>query len=168
MRLLLILSIFLLGVISCIADHPANFTPILSITLLSGFYIKKKYGFLLPISIMLTLYYFLPPTHMLLYGAMLIAYLLIYAAGFYFLKDNIGNVIYMSFLSSIIFFIISNFAVWLSGGYFQNLAGLLLCYEMALPFFKNTLISTIYFSTYFYIIYKFMNSYEKTYNEITT
>ena len=48
-------------------------------------------------------------------------------------------------VSSMVFFIITNFAVWTSGYYGFNLQGLLVCYTMAIPFFINTLASTLLF-----------------------
>ena len=45
-----------------------------------------------------------------------------------------------------IFFIISNFGVWLSGSYGYNINGLIDCYILAIPFFGNTMISTLIFS----------------------
>ena len=39
------------------------------------------------------------------------------------------------FLSAIIFFIITNFGVWLTGSYGFTPEGLILCYTMAIPFF---------------------------------
>ena len=60
---------------------------------------------------------------------------------------NILSRIFASFLGAIIFFIISNFGVWFSGGlYDHTLEGLMKCYIMALPFFTNTLLSTIIFT----------------------
>ncbi len=50
-------------------------------------------------------------------------------------------------IGSVIFFFISNFGVWLGGSYGYNLNGFLSCYLLALPFFGNTLVSTILFST---------------------
>ncbi len=41
------------------------------------------------------------------------------------------------------FFLVSNFAVWIGGGmYPMTPAGLVACYEAALPFYQNDLIST--------------------------
>jgi hypothetical protein len=53
-------------------------------------------------------------------------------------------------VSSVIFFLITNFGVWTSGWYGYDLQGLINCYVMAIPFFTNTLTSTILF----YIILK--------------
>jgi hypothetical protein len=41
------------------------------------------------------------------------------------------------------FFLLSNFAVWVGGGmYAHTVAGLAQCYTMALPFYRNDLVST--------------------------
>lgn len=54
--------------------------------------------------------------------------------------------------SSVSFFLVSNFAVWLAGNiaYPKTLAGLSACYLAALPFFRNDVISTLLFSTVFF------------------
>ena len=54
--------------------------------------------------------------------------------------------------SSVSFFLISNFAVWLAGyiAYPKTLAGLSACYVAAIPFFKNDVVSTILFSAVFF------------------
>ena len=45
-----------------------------------------------------------------------------------------------------LFFLVSNFADWLSSGMYPlNLAGLLACYGAGVPFFINTLLSTLLF-----------------------
>ena len=46
----------------------------------------------------------------------------------------------------LLFFIITNFGVWSLGTYGYTFEGLLLCYTLAIPFFGNTLISTLIFS----------------------
>jgi len=50
--------------------------------------------------------------------------------------------------SSFLFFLITNFGVWLTSGYYQkNIQGILSCYTMALPFFGNTLAGTLLYSS---------------------
>jgi hypothetical protein len=50
--------------------------------------------------------------------------------------------------SSVIFFIATNWAVWMfSGGYARDAGGLLKCYAAAIPFFKNTLIGDLFWTT---------------------
>ena len=54
----------------------------------------------------------------------------------------------------IVFFILSNFGVFLQGGYGYELKGFILCYTLALPFLGNSLISSIIFSFLIEVVYK--------------
>lgn len=47
-------------------------------------------------------------------------------------------------LASLLFFLVSNFGVWLSW-YPQNWQGFLTCYTLALPFYRNTLVGDLVF-----------------------
>ena len=59
------------------------------------------------------------------------------------LKTRISLVITGSFM----FFVMSNFGVWLTSSFYEkSLNGLFNCYVMAIPFYTNTLISTAMFS----------------------
>ena len=49
-------------------------------------------------------------------------------------------------IGAVIFFVITNFGVWSLGSYGYTIEGFISCYILALPFFGNTLISTIVFS----------------------
>jgi hypothetical protein len=49
-------------------------------------------------------------------------------------------------ISSISFFIITNFGVWILGGYPKTWTGLATCYTMAIPFFKNSLMGDFFYS----------------------
>ena len=71
----------------------------------------------------------------------------------YLSKSNGSNVVKFSFFGPIAFFINDNFGVWFTGGYPKNLEGLIACYTMAIPFFKNTLSSTIIFNAMVIAIY---------------
>ena len=85
------------------------------------------------------------------YSHILFVYLPLFLIIFLFFKMskkiNFKNLFVFGFGGSLIFFIISNFGVWLvTGLYEKNINGLITCYILAIPFFKNTLISTIVFS----------------------
>jgi hypothetical protein len=50
--------------------------------------------------------------------------------------------------TSVSFFAISNFAVWLTWNmYPHNLGGLAACYAAAVPFFRNDVVSNLLFTT---------------------
>jgi hypothetical protein len=56
---------------------------------------------------------------------------------------------------ALIFYILTNFGVWLSGTYGYSLVGLTNCYVLALPFFGYSIISTLFFSVIIESVYKF-------------
>jgi hypothetical protein len=62
-------------------------------------------------------------------------------------KINYKNLFVFGFFGSLMFYLISNFGVWVLGNlYEKNLNGLITCYYMAIPFFKNTVLSTFFYS----------------------
>ncbi len=60
-------------------------------------------------------------------------------------------------IGALIFFIVTNFGVWVSGAYGYSLSGFLTCYVLAIPFFGYSLISTIVFSSLIEAVYKLFN-----------
>tara|TARA_B110000967_G_scaffold161898_1_gene168235 strand:- start:2647 stop:3180 length:534 start_codon:yes stop_codon:yes gene_type:complete len=141
------LILILLMVFSRLIPHPPNFTPIIAVAIMSGYLFKNLY---LSISV---LFFSMIVGDMFIgfYSNMFFVYFpLFIIAYFCFFKNNkinAKNLFIYGVSSSLIFFIISNFGVWLSGGmYEKNIAGLINCYIMAVPFLKNTIISTVLFS----------------------
>jgi len=65
-------------------------------------------------------------------------------------KNNVLPTMFATALGSLVFFIVSNFGVWIGSGlYPQNLSGLLLSYEMGIPFYWGTLIGDLFFTAVF-------------------
>ena len=63
---------------------------------------------------------------------------------------------------AVIFFVTTNFGVWLIGSYGYTFSGLLTCYVLAIPFFTNTVISTIFYAIIIEIILSiFQRSFKK-------
>ena len=60
-------------------------------------------------------------------------------------------------ISALLFFMITNFGVWTSGFYGYSIQGFIECYILAIPFFTNTLISTIIFSILIELFYSFLS-----------
>lgn len=58
-------------------------------------------------------------------------------------------------IGACIFFLITNFGVWASGMYGYTPQGLYTCFTLAVPFFSNTVISTLFFSVAIETVYKF-------------
>ena len=77
--------------------------------------------------------------------------------GFFINKNKIGQIFIGSLAGAAYFFLISNFMVWIGGGwdinnqpYPRSFSGLMLCYTEALPFFKWSLLSTLVFNGIFF------------------
>lgn len=129
---------------------PPNFTPILAMGIFAGAVMTSfRMALILPLAAMLLsdLILGFHATMWAVYLCIGISSLLGYAIRN---KQNILSVAGVSIGSSVLFFLVTNFAVWLNSfegaGYTRDAAGLAFCYEMALPFFRNTLISTLVFS----------------------
>jgi hypothetical protein len=144
--------------------HPPNFTPVIAMALyLPIFFGLWSIPFLL-LAFAITDYFI--GFHSLLiwtWGSLALVGL------FSQYGKNILSRLFATFLGSIIFFIISNFGVWYSGGlYDHTLEGLIKCYIMALPFFTNTLLSTIIFALLieFIIFSKNLNLFPQLFKKI--
>ena len=58
---------------------------------------------------------------------------------------------------ALIFFLVTNLGVWVSGMYGFTIEGLITCYTLAIPFFAYSIISTLFFS---FLIEMFYKSYQ--------
>jgi hypothetical protein len=62
---------------------------------------------------------------------------------------TIGNVVIVTLFSSILFYLITNFAVWAFPGSFmmypKTWQGLMDCYIMGLPFYRNTALGDLFY-----------------------
>ena len=139
----LVLLIIIFGVTCRLIPHPPNFSPVTTIALFSGLnFTDKKIAFLVPILIL-----FLSD---LIIGISVIN-LFVYS-GFLavvFLGTRVRSIKFSNILlSSFIFFLISNFGVWVIG-YPKNIEGLLLCYSMAIPFFGYSIAGDLFFGYLF-------------------
>ena len=138
--------------------HPPNCTPIGAMTLFSGNKIQGFYSWLIPLGVMfitdLLLYFPLEQISLkafswmtpVIYGCFLLNVALgkLITPGRLILKISLYSVI-----CSTIFFMVTNFAVWLGSdgiSYPRSLGGLLLCYEMALPFYHYSMLSDLFFT----------------------
>lgn len=135
----LVLSLILLGIVSRFLPHIPNFTALVAISALSGRYLANRWiAAALPVVVMLLtdLFLGLHSTMFFIYGSMALISLL----SSLLLKDKITwlKVGIFSFSGSVLFFLISNFAVWfMDRMYPSTVAGLMSCFAMAIPFFEN-------------------------------
>ena len=147
--------ILILGIASRLLPHLSNFTPVLAIAFFGGVYLSQRWSLVLPILLMMV-------TDLIIgtYSGMMFNWIAIGLCAVFGwqLQKNKGvkNVLMFSFLSALVYFTVSNFGVWLVGGlYSLDAKGFVNCYVMALPFFRNTLISTVVYSVILVLGYEY-------------
>ena len=156
-------GLILILALSRLIPHPWNFTPVIAVAIMSGYFFRNiNFSYAIMLFSMLLADFFIGfYSHMLfVYSSLFLIVLIFFKIS---KKINYKNLFIFSFFGSVIFFLISNFGVWLVGNlYERNINGLIECYFMAIPFFKNTIISTLIFSYSSLIIYKSSNKYFAT------
>jgi hypothetical protein len=153
---MLALLMITFGFLSRIVVHTPNFSPVLSLALFGGAYLKGRQGIWVPLALMVLSDAFLGFHDTIAYtwGSILLISLI----GLY-LRDhkNWVNILSASLVSSVLFFLITNFGAFLSL-YPHTLAGLQQCYVLAIPFYRSTLVSTMGYSLVLFSLWEFLLS----------
>jgi hypothetical protein len=150
---MLAISLVLIGILLRFAPHSANFTPVAAIALFSGAYLNKRSALIVPLILMIASDAVIGMHNVVLFtwGAFFAITLL--GLGLQ-KKTSAVKVISFSLVSSLLFFAVSNFGVWLMGWYPRTTAGLVQCYTMALPFLRDFTASTLVYSAIFFGAYE--------------
>jgi len=132
---------------SRLIPHPPNFTPLAAIALFGGAtFGDKRAAFLVPLaglflSDLVLGFFALTPV---VYGS----FAMIVCLGFWIRgRRTAGRIAGATVAGAIMFFAITNFGVWaIDHLYPRTSAGLASCYIAAIPFFRNTLLSGLFYS----------------------
>ena len=147
-----------------VIPHPPNFTPVIALSLYLPFFFGLWSIPFFILGFALTDYFI--GFHTLLIwtwsSLALIGFLSQLA------KGRVTRVL-LAFTGALIFFITSKFGVWLTSSFYtHDFHGLINCYILALPFFTNTLISTMLFAGLFEFLFSsrffFLKSYIRKIN----
>jgi hypothetical protein len=154
-KLALALLLIALGVTARLLPHPANFAPITAIAIFGGAVLPRRLGVWVPVVAMV-----FSDVIIGLYSMIWVTwscYLIIAIVSSYWLrKPTVIRGAILTLASSVFFFIVTNFAVWLgSGMYVHTIAGLMRCYAMAVPFFRNTVFSDGLYTSVLFSLYAF-------------
>jgi hypothetical protein len=154
MILMLALFIITFGILSRVVVHADNFTPVLSLALLGGMYLKGRQAVLVPLALMI-----ISDLIIGFHGAMFFTWgsiVLISVLGLWLKgRKNVVSVLGGSIISAVIFFLVSNFGAFLVL-YPHTMVGLKQCYILAIPFFRGTFISTMAYSLAFWAGYEWV------------
>ena len=153
----------LIGVSLRLLPHAPNFAPIAAIALFGGVYLSRKTALILPIAVMMISDIFIGSYGIKLMVFVYVSFLICVLLGFWLKKHKKWQtVLGSSILSGIIFFILTNFAVWIfTPWYAKTISGIVQCYVMALPFFRNTLLGNIFYAGAFFGSYEIIRVWIK-------
>ena len=155
------ISLIIILAFARLIPHPPNFTPIIAVAIISGYFFKN---FNLSVLILLVAM-LISDLFIGFYENIIFVYLSLIFITFIFhkisSKINFKNLFIYGFAGSLIFFAVSNFGVWALGSpgaydiaYEKSLSGLIECYVLAIPFFGNTFLSTLIFAYPALFIYR--------------
>ena len=150
-KFLAVAGIILFAATMRIVPHYPNFTPIAAIALFGGAHLGKRWlAMIIPL-----LALFLSDLILGFHSFMLPVYasfaLVVLLGGL--LKQNIRMlpVVGASVSASMLFFIITNFAVWAGSPYYaKDVSGLIACYTYALPFLHTGLLGDLFYTGVFF------------------
>lgn len=152
---LVLSGLVIAGVLSRWLPHPPNFSPIMALALFAGaFFTQKKWAMAIPVVALL-----ISDLVLGFYNTIWSVYLVFAVATWMAHRSektpngqlSVGRLTVLGIESSVLFFVITNFAVWAqSGMYARTFEGLVACYVAAIPFFQNSLLGNAFYITAFF------------------
>lgn len=148
----------------------SGFSPVIAIALFAGFIMKEKdMSFLLPLAALFIsdlviqgLYSIGEFDYAGIYSGQWKNYLILMTAvliGWGLKGRKRSSLLAGTFAAPTVFFLVSNFMVWMAATevvYAKSFAGLMICYEAGLPFYRNSLIATMIFLPVILLSYNYI------------
>lgn len=137
-----VFALIVLTAVVRIAPHPLNFTPAGALALFAGAHLRdRRLAYLAPL-VALLLGDLVTGFHIMM-PAVYACFIATVGIGEFIRKRrNFRNVAGATLASSILFFVVTNFAWWaLGGAYPVDFPGLATCFVAGIPYFQNTLAS---------------------------
>jgi hypothetical protein len=171
-KLVLLTGMILTAALTRLLPHPNNFSPIAAMALFGGAYFGKRSTALLIPLIALWLsdlvlnntvyaafyngFTWITPSFYWSYGV----FAMLAMAGTSFLqKPTTPRVLGASLSASVVFFLVSNFGVWLESGMYPKTAtGLSACYAAGLPFLSNTIVGDLVYTGVLFGVYQWIQN----------
>jgi hypothetical protein len=161
----LILGLILLAVVGRLIPHPDNFTPIMAVALFAGATLSTRIAYVVPLAALvasdLLLGYALDWMALVVYGCLLASV----GLGQWLAKRRTWTKTGLAAVAgSLVFYLVTNFAVWVEphGLYAHTVDGLVQCYVMAIPFFRNSLAGDLFWTALLFGLYEASYSWLKS------
>lgn len=148
-----------------ILPHAPNFAPVAAIALFGGTYLKnKKLAIIVPLAAMLLSDIFIGFYNIGVWISVYVCFAISGMLGLWLRKHkDLGNTMAVTLISSVQFYLITNFTVWaFTDMYSHTSSGLLTSYINALPFFRNTLYSDFFYVGIMFGLYELVALWVKS------
>lgn len=144
--------LIVMGFMMRLIPHAPNVVPVAAIAIFSGAYLNKKIVPWVPLAIMMLSDIVIGLHDIFIYtwGAFIIAG---YMGMWLREKRTPVRILGISVSSALVFFVISNFGVWINW-YPHTIHGFIDCYVKALPFLRNTMIGNVVFASLLFGLYE--------------
>jgi hypothetical protein len=166
MKYHLIVGLIVLALVGRLIPHPDNFTPMLAVALFGGAMLPGRMAYLIPLLAMFL-------SDLLMGNSVTWMTPVIY--GCFALGTGLGQWLgrgrtwartgLVALAGGFLFYVVTNFAVWITpnGLYPHTLDGLIQCYVMALPFFRNDIAGNVLWSAMLFGLFDLVQLWIKTY-----
>lgn len=142
-----ILGLIGVGLLGRLAPHPPNTTPVTAITFAAGKYVGKTWAVVIPLLVMIItdaiLGFYDWKVLISVYGSIaMIGGISILAH-----RARPSIIVLLVMTSSVLFFLVTNFAVWAASSWYPpTLEGLIASYVAGLPFLRNMFIGDVFYA----------------------
>lgn len=153
----------LFGALLRVAPHAANFAPIGAIALFSGAYLPKKHAALATLGAMVVSDVMIGfdslQSRLIIYAALMVSV----GIGFWMREDKaFTRIVAGSMLGSVVFFLVTNLVfVFPEPLYAMTWAGQMQSYINGLPFFRNTVLGDLFYTSLFFGAYEAIVAYNR-------
>ncbi len=156
-KIFFVILIMALLVASRLVKHPFNFSPVIAVSIFAGFYLKKYWAVALPLIAMAISDYFIGFYDWQIMASVYLSIAVAFLIGRVLAKHKKWyNIIFSAVISSVLFFLITNFAVWAFFDWYPHTwAGLMSDFTLAIPFFRNSFIGDLVYTSALFSIFEF-------------
>ena len=144
----MVVVLILLAAASRLLPHAPNFTPVAALGLFAGATLGRRAAWIVPFAALLlsdlVLGFYVPVS--MFFNYLGFAACLALGSALLGKSRTLPRLGAAALSSSVVFFVLSNLGMWVSGYYPRTLAGLGACYAAGLPFLRNTVLSDVLFT----------------------
>lgn len=145
-----------------LTPHPWNFTPMGALVIFSGFMLPKKWLWV-PLAALVISDIIIGSYTFGVMATVYSSYAIMLGISFTSRsRYSFGTALGSSIAGAVIFFVLTNAAVWAFGGiYTPDISGLMASYTAAIPFFRNSFAGYLVYTAVFFGIYELAAIYSE-------